>query len=492
MTKKVLFRADGDSSTGLGHLYRLFSLVEIVKDTFEFVFVTQETSTDSIIPKAYKKAIIPKEINIEDEPQWLATNYSSKEYIIIADGYQFIASYQKQIKNKGYSLIYIDDLANEHIYADVVINHSPYIQEEHYKKEAYTKLALGTQYALLRPLFLKEAKQKRVIKTVDIAFVCFGGADPFNLTLKAVKALLQIPSIKNIHVVLGAAYKHKAIFDLEEKHSDKIKIYRNLSEERLIRTMQECNFAIAPASTILYELCCVKMPILSGYYVENQKNIYKGLSQKQAILEGDDFRNYSILDFKNEIESILKNKEVDLFLVNQYKLFDGNSKIRFLGLINRLNISFRKAEENDILQVYNWSNDTLVRQNSYNSDSIKLEAHKAWYLQKVKDKNTLFLIALVNKKPAGIVRYEIDKEHAVIGILVSKAFRGQKLATDFLISSAEQYFNTFNVPVLAYIKKENIASVKAFKKARYTYFKDEIVNGSISFVYKLEKKDVRK
>ena len=48
------------------------------------------------------------------------------------------------------------------MYADVVINHSPYIQETHYKKEPYTKLVLGTKYALLRPLFLEEAKQDRI------------------------------------------------------------------------------------------------------------------------------------------------------------------------------------------------------------------------------------------------------------------------------------------------------------------------------------------
>lgn len=490
MTKKILFRADGSSTTGLGHLYRLFSLVEIVKHTFEFVFLTHETSTVSVIPKNYNNEVIPENIGVEEEPEWLATNFSSKEYIIIADGYQFIATYQKKIKDKGYSLVYIDDLATEHMYADVVINHSPYIQEKHYKKEAYTKLALGTHYALLRPLFLKEAKQKRIIKTVDSAFVCFGGADPFNLTLKTVEALLLISSINKIHVVLGGAYKHKIIFNLEEIHSTKIKTYINLSEEQLIKIMKECNSAIAPASTILYELSCVKMPILSGYYVENQKNIYNGLAQKNTIVTGGDFSNYSISDFKNGIESLLQNKEIDLFLENQYKLFNGNSKIRLLGLINQLSIAFRKAEEKDILQVYNWSNDVVVRQNSYNSDRIELEAHKKWYLQKIKDKNNMFLIALVNNVPAGVVRYEIDSDHAVVGIMISETYRGQKLAADFLIYSAKQYFSTYNVPVLAYIKKQNTPSIKAFENANYMYFKDEYVKGSVSFVFKLEKQDV--
>ena len=63
MIKKIIFRADGNSTAGLGHLYRLFSLVAIVKDTLEFVFLTHETSTDSVIPDAYNKAIIPQNIS---------------------------------------------------------------------------------------------------------------------------------------------------------------------------------------------------------------------------------------------------------------------------------------------------------------------------------------------------------------------------------------------------------------------------------------------
>lgn len=333
MTKKVIFRADGSSTTGLGHLYRLFSLVEIVKDTLVFVFLTHETSTDSVIPDAYNKVIIPQNISTENEPEWLAENFSPKEYIIIADGYQFIASYQKNIKQKGYSLIYIDDLAKEHMYADVVINHSPYIKETHYKKEPYTKLALGTKFALLRPLFLKATKQDRIIITIDCAFICFGGADPFNLTLKAVEALLQLQTFKKINVVLGGAYKHKDIFDLEEKHLEIIKTYRNLSEVDLIKIMKQCNFAIAPASTILYELSCVKMPIFSGFYVDNQELIYKGFLGNKAIYRGGNMKDYQVSDFVNHIETILKELKFNSQIEAQKALFDDKIASRHLNLI---------------------------------------------------------------------------------------------------------------------------------------------------------------
>lgn len=336
MTKKIIFRADGNATTGLGHLYRLFSLVEIVKDNFDFVFLTHKTSIGSVIPAAYNKVMIPQNISIENEPEWIATQFSPKNYIIIADGYQFITSYQKQIKQKGFSLIYIDDLAKEHMYADVVINHSPYIQEAHYKKEAYTKLALGTKYALLRPLFLEAAKQERKIHTVDSAFICFGGSDPFNLSLKAAEALLQTPNFKKIHVVLGGAYKHKEIFKLEENYPKTIKTYRNLSEIDLIKTMKQCSFAIAPASTILFELSCVKMPIFSGFFIDNQELIYKGFLNNQAIYKGGNMKDYQVLDFVNHIETILKEQKFDYQIKAQKALFDNKIASRHLNLIKEL------------------------------------------------------------------------------------------------------------------------------------------------------------
>ena len=491
MIKKILFRADGNSITGLGHLYRLFSFVEAVKHHFDFVFLTRESSTGAIIPKSYKTIFIPEIIDIEEEPQWIAANFSCKDYLLIADGYQFKTSYQKKIKLFGFNLIYIDDLVQGYQYADIIINHSPNIQADQYKKEVNGKLALGTKYALLRPLFLEEAKNKKIAETITSAFVCFGGADPLNLTLKAVEALLKFENIERIHVVLGGAYNHPEIRDLSKKYPAKIEIHKNLSEEDLLQVMQNCSFAISPASTILYELCCVKMPILSGFFVENQKNIYNGLAGKNAIIKGGDFSKYDISDFEKKIHWMINDKEISLLLDNQHDLFDGKSSTRLLGLVNSLLISFRRAEKEDVLKVFNWSNDLLVRQNSFNSEPIELENHKNWFFEKIKDKNTLFLIALVNNKPAGVVRYEIHKEHSIVGIMVSKEFRGQNLASEFLIKSAENYFSQYALPVLAYIKKDNTASLNSFCKAGYKHFKDESINGIISFVYKLEKQDVQ-
>ncbi|MFH4963799.1 UDP-2,4-diacetamido-2,4,6-trideoxy-beta-L-altropyranose hydrolase [Gaetbulibacter sp. M235] len=485
--KKILFRADGDSNTGLGHLYRLFALVEIYKKRFQFIFVTKASSTNTIFPNDYPIFFIPEDITIADESLWLYQNFNPSEHIIIADGYQFKSNYQKQLKAYGYLLIYIDDLVDGKMYADVIVNHAANIDQSKYQIQPYTRFALGTEYAILRPSFVKAAQTERQIIDTTSAFVCFGGADALDLSYKAAKALFEIEKIKSIHVVLGAAYKHPNIEALASQNTQ-IRLYRNLDEMALCNLMKSCDLAIAPSSTIVYELCAIKMPILSGYFVDNQISIYKALLDKGAIEGAGNLSNFTVEDFKNKLNMIINQKQFDHYLKAQQKLFDGQSSNRFIKLLNDFLISFRKATKEDMLLVYNWSNDPLVRQNSFNTQEIELVNHEKWFNQKIEDDKVLFLIALFDNQPVGVVRYEIKEDQTIIGVLVAENFRGNKLSSSFLSESAKYYFKQNHLPIFAYIKEENKASIKAFESAGYSFYKKESVKEIESFVYKLEKK----
>lgn len=338
ISKTILFRADGNENTGLGHLYRLFALVEIFKDHYQCVFLTRSSSSQGVVPKNYRVVGIPDEIDIHDEPKWLASHFDAKISIIFADGYQFTSDYQKNIKKLGFHLCYVDDLTKEHMYADIVINHSPYVTKDNFEKEDYTHLALGLSYSVLRPGFLDIAKRERSISKIDTAFVCFGGADFYDLTYKAAKALVKQSGIKKIHIVLGGAYQHKSIYELHKEKPEVVELHSNLNETELIGVMESCNFGIAPSSTICYELCCVKMPILSGYFIDNQELIYRGFVNENVIYPGGDFKDYTVQDFSNEIVRIVEDSEIrhNEFIKNQFSLFDGKQKERYLSLIQTI------------------------------------------------------------------------------------------------------------------------------------------------------------
>jgi len=333
LKSKVIFRADGNTEIGLGHIYRLFALYEMYKVSYDCHFVTRFDSTLSVFPKTYNLHPLPAGTTLFEEIDWIKGKFPDSR-ILITDGYKFNSRYQEFVKSKSFKLIYIDDFAKELMHADIVINHSPHISPEDYNADTCTKFALGSRYAILRPGFLDAAKTQRNITHINTAFICFGGSDTYNLTLKTLKVLLRIKQIEFINIVIGEANRNKEIFD-HQKENENVKIYKNLSERDLISLMSESHVAIAPASTILYEICAVNMMVLGGFYVNNQINIYDGLLKKKAIYGLGDFRNISVVDFENHVNNAI-NMDPAIQIQNQHQLFDGDIKKRFLALIENL------------------------------------------------------------------------------------------------------------------------------------------------------------
>ncbi|QXP73887.1 GNAT family N-acetyltransferase [Tenacibaculum sp. HL-MS23] len=177
-------------------------------------------------------------------------------------------------------------------------------------------------------------------------------------------------------------------------------------------------------------------------------------------------------------EAVLKDH---CFYDNEFKDVIIHSKINY-------KIDIRKVNKNDVRLLFDWSNDTLTRQNSYQSKEISFSEHKKWFTNKIKDNNSLLLIGIKNNQSVGLIRFDIMEENSTIGITLDKNFRGKKLAQILLIEAAKKYFKEFKKPILAYIKKENVASVKSFEKAGYNYYKQEKINNIDSYVYKLEKR----
>ena len=489
---RIICRADGNSEIGLGHLYRMVAIADFYIGQYDVVFVTSERSELSVIPSKFVVDVIPQDISLEHEAKWLSKNYSQATDIIVFDGYQFVSSYQKAIKSFSFKSIYIDDNATEYMYADIVVNPASISESIIYKGEPYTEHVFGSKYSMLRPRFYDLAGQARPLETLKSVFICFGGSDPLNLTILATKAVLMLENqFETIDVVLGSANISVELFALASENN-KLTVHKSLNETELVDVMLSCDLAIVPASTISYELCCLNMVILAGYYVQNQKLIYDSLVATNTIFGCGDFTDYSIADFENKLIELLEVRDWETKLSNQSRLFDGKSKYRFLSLIDRLNMSFRKVNEDDLTLLYNWSNNKVVRENSYNKSEISFADHSQWFLRKLSDSNSLVLIAIINEKESGTIRYEFDTDSTTVGISISEEFRGRNLGSTMLRQSAIKYVETICFPVLAFIKVENDASVRAFKCAGYKFYRNEVVKGANSYVYKLEKENVCK
>jgi RimJ/RimL family protein N-acetyltransferase len=131
----------------------------------------------------------------------------------------------------------------------------------------------------------------------------------------------------------------------------------------------------------------------------------------------------------------------------------------------------RVATSADVRLYFDWANDPATRQNSFNTDPISFDAHQAWFSRKLTDPDALLLVfETPDNVPTGQVRFERQpNSKVVIGISVDAAFRGMGLAPVLLEEACLVYRRQQgNVPITAYIKPDNQASIRAFVRAGFS------------------------
>jgi UDP-2,4-diacetamido-2,4,6-trideoxy-beta-L-altropyranose hydrolase len=255
---------------------------------------------------------------------------------VVLDGYHFDETYQQQVKEAGYKLLVIDDMAHlKHYYADIVLNQNLHAEQLHYSCEPYTRLLLGTRYVLLRREFLDWRGWKREIpKVARRVLVTLGGGDPDNHTLKVIQALqkVDVPSLEAI-VVIGPTNPHT--------HKLEVAIGQSQIPIRLIgdvRNMPElmswADVVVSGAGSTTWELVYMGVPMLAMVLAPNQEAIARVLKESN-IAVGLNFKStYHSKPINQLIEELLVNKKARITMSQMGKtLVDGQGAKRIASII---------------------------------------------------------------------------------------------------------------------------------------------------------------
>mgnify|MGYP001548003329 CR=1 FL=1 len=105
-----------------------------------------------------------------------------------------------------------------------------------------------------------------------------------------------------------------------------------------------------------------------------------------------------------------------------------------------MKIKFRKAKLEDAQLYFNWANDKIVRQNSFNTSEIGYELHVKWFTAKLNSPDCFFyLFTDENDEPIGQVRIDKTNEEIVIGISIDEKQRGKGFGVSMLNQATEDY-----------------------------------------------------
>lgn len=480
---QVILRVDGNGEIGMGHIFRCIALAEMLESTYDILFICSSNSNISPIEKLnFEVLFIPDTISLNDEANWIRTKFPETELLVL-DGYQFPNAYQLNVKKQCFSLFYIDDLINTKQVADVIINHCPGTLDDEYQTENNVQLALGLDYALLRkPFVLFDKQGRRRIEKIEKVLISFGGSNPNGFSVKSVDSIFANEFIKEIHVLGGDP---EEIEPFKKRGGTRVQLHNGLSGEEIFSLMQTMDLAVVPSSTISVELARLGVPMILGYFIDNQKKIYTAFNKLESIYGVGDLNKF---DF-GSLNTIINEVNVPEFLNGEslVDLFKSGTQKRFINLFKYQEITIREAELNDLEFLFELTNDPLVRENSFESGEINLDEHTSWFKKQL-DSETSILYLLEHKGlQMGQVRFSIHDDHSVIGVSIAKEFRGKGFASSILQKAIDTFFTTRKLPIHAYIKKANTTSINSFERAGFEYSHDCKVKETMCLLFKLER-----
>ena len=270
----IIFRTNAGRLSGLGHLVRCIHLADellqrgsdvlFVMDTIEPGVTGFLKQHDSIaLYDAPQEGLDPEadvgrflELIGERWPAW-----------VILDDYRLGESWEKRIKEAGYSLCVIDDLLRPHL-CDMLIDNRWRGQETQHSYDGLVptqaKKLLGPGYTMLSPLYRQHPVKGDRDEVFTIMLSLGGGGDLRALettidTLLAHQSDFMRPI--RLFVVLGPLVSNDADFATRYQVNDKLVLLQGKTD--LYPYLSQTDLYIGAAGSTLYQLLVLKVPALT-------------------------------------------------------------------------------------------------------------------------------------------------------------------------------------------------------------------------------------
>ncbi|MGI4743960.1 MAG: UDP-2,4-diacetamido-2,4,6-trideoxy-beta-L-altropyranose hydrolase [Janthinobacterium lividum] len=488
-SSRIIFRTDGNSAIGLGHVVRCQALAQALQPEAEKIFVLrgpspalqQQLAADAVAVQQVPLAI-PTGL---PEADWLAGWLNASD-ILVLDGYHFSSTYQRILAATGAALVCLDDLTTPPNWASVVLNQAGGVGQAAYDLVPIARLYLGPTYALLRAAFWQRSQRPNTTSPPHL-FLNMGGADPTNQTMALLPRLREQFPNHHVEVVTGAAYPYQAILQNEiNAYGPKVSLHHNLNAAELASLLQTCHVFVCPPSGVAYECCAAGGAMLLHQTADNQRALFEFLVQSELaipLVEG--------LTLPESQLTVLAAHQ----LPKQRAQFDGLASQRlqkvFAELADQQTYAIHRAAASNVTLYFDWANDPVVRQHAINPESIAWHTHVAWFTKRLQDADTyLYIMTTATGEPVGQVRIEFDTgQLGHIDYSVGAHYRGRGLGTVLLERALQRLRHERPAlaggAVLGYVQADNIASARVFERLRFMRQATVTLQGEAYSVFRL-------
>lgn len=310
----LFLRADAGVQVGNGHLMRCMALALEWRDIGGDVTILSNCESYALRQRIVSAGLsmisfdekYPESYDLEKLLSKLALH--GNPWLVI-DGYHFDADYQQAIRDHGYRLLVIDDMAHLPKYhANVLLNQNINANQLNYCLDSDTTTLLGTDYALLRSEFLSWKEWVREIPSnARRILVTMGGSDPDNETMKVIEAMgcIDIPDIEIVVVVGQSNPNIEKLRIAIASQVNNISLLSNVTD--MPSLMAWADLAVSGAGSTSWELAFMGLPSALLVLAENQRGIANGVHSAGIAVDLGWHSNVSVEQLSDTLKYLLKD-----------------------------------------------------------------------------------------------------------------------------------------------------------------------------------------
>ncbi len=371
----VTVRVDANSEVGLGHLKRCLTLIiQLRIDGFNVQLVGRHRFGKEIksiiegIPVFWledTEFIINQRLSVETEA-WDAEGtlsiigrYPTEKSWVVVDHYGLGKQWERIIREAGHSVLVIDDFRNRNHYADMLVSDTmgPFDPTLNGNLSGAYEL-VGPQFTLVDPEFAFSEETSSPVENKKRLLVCYGGSDPTNETVKALRAIHILRNngqfcerVGKVDVIVGHTNTRKSDVIQSAKEVEDVGIH--IAPGSLAPLMREADVLLTAGGNSMVEGLTMRKPCLVTLTNDNQIRMVAQLLEQQAILL---LGEYMMVDSRDVAKGVIK-------ILSEYDQFVSNIRARpifdHLGA-HRISAAIQMISENG---ASNRNNSEIIRNN---------------------------------------------------------------------------------------------------------------------------------
>lgn len=391
---------------------------------------------------------------------------------LVVDHYALDVVWEKALRAAVGRLMVIDDLADREHDCDLLLDQNHYEElQSRYRNRvpAACTLLLGPRYALLREEFDALRQRARVRDgAVSRLLVFFGGVDAANHTGRTLEALSTMSLTEfAVDVVIGTGHPARSAVEAACARAGHA---CHVQTTVIGELMASADVAIGAGGVAVWERCCLGLPTLALTTAANQVRQLADAARAGLLCAPERVAESSDL-IQIHLRALLENSALrHLLSHNAMQAVDAAGARRVAGAMTRAAIHVRLATADDAANMFQWRNDSSVREVSRSSRQIEWEEHRQWLAAALADPARIVLIGEQEDAPAGVVRFDIDHdEDAEVSIYLAPEKQSSGLGAS-LLHAAEQWLGAHRPQVRlisAYVHAGNERSRRLFEGCGY-------------------------